>query len=379
MDNLTHALVGAALARTGLHRSTPLATATLVLAANAPDVDVLAYTQGPYYALAFRRGVTHGVPAMVVLPFAVTGAMLAWDRWRLRAHPEAEPARALPLLLLSILGVLTHPTLDWMNTYGMRWWLPLDSRWVYGDALFIIDPWIWLLLGAAVFLSRPWGVVGMMAWGLGSLAAGALVLAAPVPPLAKGLWALAVLALVGRRAVATRPGPEENLWATRVLGATAVADVILMVAADLLARRDALAAARAAGVDGVEAVMVAPLAADPLGAEVLLRTPAGYLRGTHRWNRNPKVELDGGPPLPHRAGEPGVTADAVSAAISAAVTQPEGRHYLVWSRFPYYRVAPSAEGWRVTIADARYDGRGTGSLGGVEIEVPREAIGAPAP
>ena len=80
MDNLTHSLVGAALARSGLDRTTPLATATLVLAANAPDIDVLAYTQGEWFALASRRGITHGVPALIFLPFAVGAAMAGWER-----------------------------------------------------------------------------------------------------------------------------------------------------------------------------------------------------------------------------------------------------------------------------------------------------------
>ena len=58
MDNLTHSLVGAALSRAGLDRRTPLATATLVVAANAPDIDVLSFVRGPYFALSFRRGIT---------------------------------------------------------------------------------------------------------------------------------------------------------------------------------------------------------------------------------------------------------------------------------------------------------------------------------
>ncbi|HSR42077.1 MAG TPA: metal-dependent hydrolase, partial [Longimicrobiales bacterium] len=125
MDNLTHGLVGAALARTGLDRLTPLATTTLVVAANAPDVDLLSFAEGEYAALAFRRGLTHGLPAMAVLPFAVTGAILGWDRLvRRRRTPDAEPVRPRAILLLSVIGLLTHPALDWMNTYGMRWWLP---------------------------------------------------------------------------------------------------------------------------------------------------------------------------------------------------------------------------------------------------------------
>ena len=377
MDNLTHALVGAALARTGLDRRTPLATTTLVLAANAPDVDVLAYANGPYYALAFRRGITHGLPAMIVLPFAVTGVMLLCDRWR-RRRPGAEPARAGALLLLSVIGLLTHPALDWMNTYGMRWWLPLDGSWSYGDSLFIIDPWLWALLGAAAFLGRPWGPPGLVLWGVSAAAASALVLAGPTPVAAKGLWTLIVLALATLTAARRPPGPEAGRLAARTLTGLALLYVGAMVGLDQLARRDALAAARAAGVEGVAAVMVAPLPADPLGAEVLLLTPDGYLRGDHRWTRSPRVEL-GGPATPLRAGEPAVGSAAISAAVAAALTQADARHYLTWSRFPYFHVAASPTGWRVTISDARYDGRGTGSLGGVQVDVSREAVGGRAP
>jgi inner membrane protein len=130
LDNLTHGLVGAAISKAGGERITPLATATLVIAANAPDIDVLSYFGGEYFALSFRRGITHGWPAMIVLPFLVTGAMLAWDRHvRRRRHPEAPPARPGALLGLAGLGVATHPALDWMNTYGMRWGLPFDPSW----------------------------------------------------------------------------------------------------------------------------------------------------------------------------------------------------------------------------------------------------------
>ena len=92
MDNLTHSLVGAALARSGLERRTPIATATLVIAANAPDVDVLSYARGEWFALSFRRGITHGVPALIVLPWLVAGAVMAWDRGvRRRRSPDAPP------------------------------------------------------------------------------------------------------------------------------------------------------------------------------------------------------------------------------------------------------------------------------------------------
>jgi len=40
-------------------------------------------------------------------------------------------------------GGAHHPTLDWLNTYGMRWLMPFSGRWFYGDAVFIVDPGCW--------------------------------------------------------------------------------------------------------------------------------------------------------------------------------------------------------------------------------------------
>ena len=125
-----------ALAAAGLRRATPLAATALFMGVNAPDVDVFAGFGAPYEALAFRRGWTHGVLALALWPIVLTGVLLAWDRYvRLKRRPGAAPARAGPLLKLTALAVLTHPTLDWLNNYGLRWLMPFDGTWFYGDAL----------------------------------------------------------------------------------------------------------------------------------------------------------------------------------------------------------------------------------------------------
>ena len=31
--------------------------------------------------------------------------------------------------------------------------MPFSDRWFYGDTLFIVDPWLWLILGGAVMLA----------------------------------------------------------------------------------------------------------------------------------------------------------------------------------------------------------------------------------
>src|SRR2546427_341253 len=106
MDPICHTLVGLCLADSGLKRRTALGTATLVIAANLPDLDVLAIPLRQN--LAWRRGWTHGILALVVWPLLLTGWMRWWSAARQRrdlAEPRADPRW---LLLLSALGVLTH-------------------------------------------------------------------------------------------------------------------------------------------------------------------------------------------------------------------------------------------------------------------------------
>src|SRR5262245_9062523 len=135
MDNLTHTLAGLALADSGLKRTTRLGTLTLLVAANLPDIDGLSYVFGSGTdGLAFRRGWTHGILAMVVLPLVLTGIILLCARRR----PGVDGGW---LLLWAAIGVWSHPLLDLLNAYGVRLLMPFAARWFYGDALFIIDPW----------------------------------------------------------------------------------------------------------------------------------------------------------------------------------------------------------------------------------------------
>ena len=157
MDNLTHSLAGAVLGQMGLKRKTGLGMATLIIAANIPDIDAAAVLLGGHQHLAIRRGITHGPIAMVVLPLLLTAAMIWFDRWQ--AKRGTRPPGRLPvhrgwLLALAFIGCLSHPALDWLNNYGIRLLEPFSSQWLYGDSIFIIDVWIWAALIASVWLSR---------------------------------------------------------------------------------------------------------------------------------------------------------------------------------------------------------------------------------
>jgi inner membrane protein len=153
LDNLTHTLVGAAMAEAGLKKRTALGAATLMIGANFPDIDVLAlFFPG---SIDVRRGATHGFLALAILPFMLAWLMRAYDRRvRLKRDPTATPANFRQLTILAALAIWTHPTLDFMNVYGMRWLMPFVNKWFYADSLFIVDIYILLGLGAGVWISR---------------------------------------------------------------------------------------------------------------------------------------------------------------------------------------------------------------------------------
>jgi inner membrane protein len=238
VDPLCHTLVGLALARAGLARRTPLATTALVGGANLPDVDAAAYFVGGDLSLLVRRGWTHGLPAVLAWPLLLTGLLLAADRWRCR-RGDRPPARPRALLGVAALGVATHPALDWLNTYGMRWLMPCDGRWFYGDALYIVDPWLWLLLGGALFLTRRGET-----------------------------WVRAGLAL-------------------------ALVYVVAMLGMSHLGRAAAAAELARRG-EGAEVVLVAPLPGQPFTWDVLARTPEVYRWGRLHLGPRPELQLTDG-------------------------------------------------------------------------------------
>lgn len=155
MDNLTHSLVGAILGQMGLKRKTGLAMPALILGANLPDIDAGCTIYG-IESLAMRRGITHGPLALLVLPLLLWAFLVAIDRWQERRGtrpPGRTPVRRGWLLALCYIGCLSHPLFDWFNNYGIRLLEPFSHRWFYGDTLFIIDLWIWIMLGLSVWFS----------------------------------------------------------------------------------------------------------------------------------------------------------------------------------------------------------------------------------
>lgn len=291
MDNICHTLVGAALAEAGLKRRTALGGATLLLAANFPDIDVASLFTG--HSLGFRRGITHGVPALVVLPFVLTGLMLLWHRLRGQGRPAPDPRE---LLLLSAIGIATHPALDWMNTYGMRWLMPFSGTWWYGDALFIIDPWLWLALGIGVSWTRRRTRRG--------------------------------------RGAASRPA--------RVALALAAAYVVTMVALTRQARAFVRQALAGRGVSPVT-VVVDPVPVNPLERRVIYEWRDAYHFASFAF-------------LPARLSEPyhAIATGLGTPEVALASRTRQGAEFLSWARLPFFAVDTAGARLAVFMGDARY-------------------------
>jgi inner membrane protein len=141
------------MGRAGINRKTALATATVTLAAEAPDLDVLGRIKGPVFGFAHHRGFTHSFLGLLPMSAVVVG--LIYLIWRLRGrrtnNPDLPPRWGL-LFLFSYLAGLSHILLDYTNNYGVRPFWPFSEKWYSWDIVFIVEPAILILLIAGLVL-----------------------------------------------------------------------------------------------------------------------------------------------------------------------------------------------------------------------------------
>ena len=202
MDNLAHALVGAALGRAVAGAKIPRAGLLGAVAANAPDWTELFIglpgDRGAY--LVLHRGITHSLVGAVVETLALTLLVGLGTRWwtRRRAGSPAPPWGRLAACIG--ITVLSHLYMDWQGSYGLRPFLPWDATWYYGDWVAIVDPFFWLvpLIALAWGTERHWIPLAAAAV-VGGTTSFALVRAATfvAPWVLVAYAALSVVGLIG--------------------------------------------------------------------------------------------------------------------------------------------------------------------------------------
>ena len=226
MDNLTHALTGALLARTlpagwsgepasdpavdpdaALTRPGRWLTPAAIVAANLPDFEALFLRPPPLgdkaAYLLHHRGWSHSLVGIAAEALLFAGLLWLICRWmsperKLRPTSAASRTSSRPVtgtcrtagagapgsnggffagftpargLAVAALGAFSHLFLDWWNSYGVRPFYPWDKTWYYGDLVFIVDPWVWLMLGGALVCgTRRFGRAKWVWYGLTSAA-----------------------------------------------------------------------------------------------------------------------------------------------------------------------------------------------------------------
>lgn len=350
MDPVAHSLVGAALAETGLKKLTRYAAPTLIIGANLPDVDVVAHFWGGDHALLFRRGWSHGVLALVILPLLLAAGVWLWHKWRGRPSDNAPPLRMGVVLALAYLATWSHPLLDWLNTYGIRLLMPFDERWFYGDTLFIVDPWMWLLAAAGVVLARSGSFAAMAGWGLLAALMTWVILGADIAPLAVKLGWLAGIATLAVLRWRT-PSPALTLSLAR----TSFAVLVLYVCVAYGLARVAESTVAAAFPTPIQA-QANPVPGNPTSHRVVLEYSDHYT-----------VVQTNGETLDVPRREP----DDI---VQTALQDESIRGFANWMRFPYWDVEDGGDHWVVSIRDLRYlnPGEPTTGIGLARVKVPKQ-------
>lgn len=346
MENLAHTLLGLALAKAGLERATPLATTTLIISSNLPDIDVLVRLRGTLAYLEHHRGFTHSLIGLAVLAGVLTLLLVYFDRkFRLRRDAFRRPIRPIRIFWIAYLGGLGHTFMDFTNSYGARPFLPFSDRWVYGDITFVVDPWIWLILGSAVVWLTATGASRIVFWVAIAIAASlimAFALREPYPALPVSIPAsIRVIWFAGLALIITGA-----VLGWRRAGAALARYSLLVLAIYYggmwIAKQSALEqAATSSPVEATTSMAVWPTPANPLLWQSVATTNDSV------YNRS--IDLTGD----QSEWQQGAVLDPKF--VEALRRSYEGSKFLRFARYTSASVTERPDGYTIELRDLRFD------------------------
>lgn len=368
MDNLTHSLVGIASAKAGLEKLSPAVTTLCVLAANAPDADIVVLLFGDRWTLLqHHRGITHALVGTLVFALVLPAVFYLSDVLISRIRKQPRRLVFKGLLISSLVVSATHPLLDWTNNYGIRFFLPWNARWFYGDLVFIVDPFIWLILGSACFLLTTrtrfmwmvWSIVGLILTLLIFLSARAANLSHPW--LIRSVWLIAIvsLTLLAWKGVAKRSG--QRIASGSLVAVVLYWGILGTAHSFALARAKTESVAVAREGELISRIAAMPTLANPLSWDCVFETD----KATYRFNL---VLGDTQITNPVRYEKP---VGKVEKALQEVSNDRRTQVFLGFARFPVAKLAdPNCTSQTlVQLADLRYTEPGT-SRGSFSLEVP---------
>jgi len=298
------------MGRAGLNRKTALATLTLTLAAEAPDLDVLGGLRGRAFAFAHHRGFTHSFLGVLLVALAVVACVYLF--WRLRGRKTNDPGLPVRwgwLYFFACLAGLSHILLDFTNNYGVRPFWPFSEKWYSWDIVFIIEP---VMLGL-------------------------LILGLIVPP---------IFAMIDSEIGVRRRGPRG-----RVAASLALIGVVLMWGVRDYEHRRAINALEARTYNDVDPIRVSayPRPIDPFHWSGVVEAPAFFALASVN-SLAPEVDPDGRMEFRYKPYETPVTLAAKKSYV--------GRVYLDWAQYPITEtevLEGSPGGYIVYFQDLRFE------------------------
>ena len=299
------------MGRAGLNRKTALATLTLTLAAEAPDLDIIGGFRGSAFGFAHHRGFTHSFAGVPLDALAVVG--FVYLIWRIRGRkikdPNLPPRWGL-LFLYACLAGLSHILLDFTNNYGVRPFWPFSEKWYSWDIVFIVEPVMLALL-----------ILGL------------------VVPVFFGL--------IDKEIGARGRGPRGQVAAT-----LALVGIVMMWGVRDYEHRRAVNALRARTYNGADPLRASayPKWIDPFHWYGVVETPAFFALASVD-SLAPEVDPEGSLEIRYKPEETPVTLAAKNSYI--------GRAFLDWAQYPIAEtemLQPPQQGSIVLFEDLRYAG-----------------------
>ena len=144
MDNLTHTMFGAAVGRLfedKLPRKVAFWTATV--SSNFPDLDFVYRLEGAAKYFDVHRGFSHSVGGLPLEALFVSAVIYLFVRQKFKW-----------IFLVALFGSFGHTLLDLLNPYPTCALFPFTDKKFAWDLVFIVDPFIWIVLSACLIWGR---------------------------------------------------------------------------------------------------------------------------------------------------------------------------------------------------------------------------------
>ncbi len=157
MDNITHTAIGALFTEVVYHSIKKKPKDSLkfrrnlhilsAFSSNFPDFDLLLQLVDSSWLgyIINHRGYTHTILGAFI-EFLFIFLLFKF------IFKKSLPVKALsPIILVILFGVFSHICLDFMNSYGVHPFWPINNEWFYGDLLYITEPFLLIIISTSLF------------------------------------------------------------------------------------------------------------------------------------------------------------------------------------------------------------------------------------